>query len=453
MRFMVACIVVFSLVSTSLAQTTWYVPDDFPAGIQAAISDPSVVSGDIIIVRPGTYAETITFEGKAVTLKSEKGPAVTIIDGGRYRSVVRFTKGEGPDAVLEGFTLTNGKGASGGLPHCRGGGISCLRSSSPTITGNIITDNTTPDYGGGIYCDESSPAITGNIISDNFGGVSGGGITCFDEADPVIVNNLIHGNSAYFNGGGIYCFLNSKPRIANNTIVFNSAPTGGGLYCYRHCWLYICNTILWGNDATIGPEIGLSSYSYASIFCSDVKGGKADVYNSGSNTLVWGAGMIDADPLFADPDNADFHLTYGSPCKNAGLNRAELPADDCEGDPRIFGGRADIGADEYCYHLYQLGSAVPGRWISVRVVGAPGAWVVLGEGAGVQDPPEPSSYGPVHIARPWTSQPLGVIPAEGILFALVQVPSSWNPGEERYFQAAVGGSITMLTNLMTVQVE
>ena len=39
------------------AQTTWYVPDDFPAGIQAAISDSTVVNGDTIIVRPGTYVE------------------------------------------------------------------------------------------------------------------------------------------------------------------------------------------------------------------------------------------------------------------------------------------------------------------------------------------------------------------------------------------------------------
>ena len=28
--------------------------------------------------------------------------------------------------------------------------------------------------------------------------------------------------------------------------------------------------------------------------------------------------MIDSDPLFVDPDNNDFHLTWNSPCRDAG---------------------------------------------------------------------------------------------------------------------------------------
>lgn len=52
------------------AQTTWYVPDDYST-IQGAISDVSVVDGDSVIVRPGTYVENIDFLGKAITLMSE----------------------------------------------------------------------------------------------------------------------------------------------------------------------------------------------------------------------------------------------------------------------------------------------------------------------------------------------------------------------------------------------
>ena len=54
-----------------------YVPDDFGT-IQLAIDVSS--PGDVILVRPGTYIETIDFKGKAITVRSVEGPEVTIID-------------------------------------------------------------------------------------------------------------------------------------------------------------------------------------------------------------------------------------------------------------------------------------------------------------------------------------------------------------------------------------
>ena len=94
MKLVSTLAVLLFLPAIGFAQTTWYVPDDFPGGIQAAISDPSVVDGDTIIVRPGTYYENLDFLGKAITLKSEMGPDLTIIDGGWDASVVTFQSGE-----------------------------------------------------------------------------------------------------------------------------------------------------------------------------------------------------------------------------------------------------------------------------------------------------------------------------------------------------------------------
>ena len=48
--------------------------------IQSAIN--TSVDGDVVCVDAGTYAETIDFLGKAVTVQSELGPGVTVIDGG-----------------------------------------------------------------------------------------------------------------------------------------------------------------------------------------------------------------------------------------------------------------------------------------------------------------------------------------------------------------------------------
>jgi hypothetical protein len=104
--------------------------------------------------------------------------------------------------------------------------------------------------------------------------------------------------------------------------------------------------------------------STATISHSDIKGGKNSIHVEYGCTLNWGPGMIDADPLFLDPLNDDFHLTYASPCIDAGDNYApSLPAVDFEDDPRIFPGNGkgvylvgappqpaivDIGADEFC---------------------------------------------------------------------------------------------------------
>ena len=69
--------------------------------------------------------------GKAITLQSTEGPGVTIIDGAQKRtSVVTFENDEGPDSVLEGFMITNGR-FGGGDVGGEGGGIFC--GASPTL--------------------------------------------------------------------------------------------------------------------------------------------------------------------------------------------------------------------------------------------------------------------------------------------------------------------------------
>jgi len=207
--------------------TTFYVPDNY-AKIQGAIDASS--NGDTVIVRSGTYAENVDFVGKAITVKSEMGAVVTTIDGNQKRSVVTFKSGEGLDSVLEGFTLTNGKGTFGGYWY-NGGGINCRSSSSPTITNNVISNNTAKHFGGGIGLEDSSPVIANNVISNNTAAGFGGGIGCNHNSSPEITNNTVSGNTSNYEGGGIYC-RDSSPEITNNTVSGNTAEDdGGGIYC------------------------------------------------------------------------------------------------------------------------------------------------------------------------------------------------------------------------------
>lgn len=217
--------------------TVIYVPDHY-ATIQGAIDASE--AGDTIIVRAGTYVENINFLGKAVTVKSESGTEVTIIDGGNppdpsKGSVVTFGSGEGPETNLQGFTITNGTGTDLGLFGTNGGGILCI-DASPTIRENKIIANTVAfGYGSGIECRYSTALIEDNVISQNTGASVGGGIRCYFSS-PTIRNNEITENRAfgvYIGGGGIHGY-HSSPLVEGNYIAYNNADVAGGGMMFSH---------------------------------------------------------------------------------------------------------------------------------------------------------------------------------------------------------------------------
>ncbi len=125
------------------------VPGNQPT-IQAGID--AAVNGDEIIVVPGTYFETINFLGKAIIVRSSGGPRVTIIDAQGAGSVVTCQSGEGPDTVLEGFTIT------GGLASLGGGMFNS--NSSPTLKRCNFRDNQAVDLGGGSLTSAAAPRLS-----------------------------------------------------------------------------------------------------------------------------------------------------------------------------------------------------------------------------------------------------------------------------------------------------
>jgi parallel beta-helix repeat protein/predicted outer membrane repeat protein len=188
----------------------------FVMSVQKAID--SAQDGDTIVIPPGTYYENIDFRGKSITLESEDPydwdvVEATVLNGQLNGSVVSFASGEGAGTVLRGFTITNGSGRSLEGTLC-GGGI-FIGESSPTISNNLIMQNTA-SLGGGIYIrgDSAQPSLTGNIIRNN----QGIGVLSDSGAQPTIVANEITGNS----GQGIFS-SQSHSIITGNTIAGNSA--------------------------------------------------------------------------------------------------------------------------------------------------------------------------------------------------------------------------------------
>lgn len=319
-----------ALITLPCGADTILVPGDY-LFIQHAIDHAA--HGDEILVGPGVYAENLNFLGKAVVVRSSQGAGTTTINGKSTGSVVTFENGEGPDTVLEGFTLTKGMGTV----------ISPYR------------------FGGGVYCSFSSPTLRHNIIHDN-GPVDRGGGIFLNSSSPVLVNNLIHDNAVtgpvYGNGGGIACWYYSSPVLTNNTLYGNTAQTeGGGLWCHHHSSPVVTNCIFWNNEAPGGPQIYVGSQSFPSTLTlahSNVQGGVDGLLVGAGCTLNWGAGMISDDPGLLDPAGGDFHILFTSPCVDSGDNDAPyLPDEDIEGEARVFDGNydqlsvVDMGSDEF----------------------------------------------------------------------------------------------------------
>jgi len=356
-----------------------------------------------------------------------------------------------------------------------GGAVFCDDKSSPVLTRCTFTGNSTY-FGGGIYCsDGSEPVLIDCTITGN-DSWSGGGVYCFD-ASPTLIGCAITNNTAAASGynargGAVYLYRDSFPVLTNCAITGNTADDGGGVYCDRETNPTLINCTIAGNTA-VNNGAALACDSYHSSNPSDVAmtncilwNGLDQVWNNDGSTLAitycdvqggWiGTGNIDADPMFADSNKGDYHITGSSPCRDMGDDSVVIELHDFEGDPRIVRGVVDIGADEYYYHLYHVGDVVSGSPIEVKVIGYPYAPVTLYLGSGIQDPPQSTPHGDFWLTWPllWQGN-IGTIPGDGVLVLPAMVPSGWSAGSEHPLQALVGqwgGISTKLTNLMTLTV-
>ncbi len=188
---------------------------------------------DTVIVSPGRYNEAVNFKGKAIVLKSEKGPAVTIIDGWKLGdSVVKCINGEGPSTKIDGFTITSGTGNTEiyGERETVGGGLMCLHSS-PTVTNCIFVDNEVSYHGGAIYNGERSNTVIRNCKIRSNRAQRGAGIYN-SRCTPEIRDTEFLNNYSGYGGGGMYNFGSSARVIACTFRKNKSQYNGGAIYDY-----------------------------------------------------------------------------------------------------------------------------------------------------------------------------------------------------------------------------
>ncbi len=199
-----------------LACTAW-VPGDH-ATVEDAVD--AAVDGDVVCVEPGSYPTELGFGGKAITVVGVGGPSMTTLDGGDLATVVKFIDGEGPDSVLQGFTLTGG--------HAGAGGGAKMRGTSPTLRLLVVEDNTAIEVGGGLYLEESAAQLADVIVRDNLSGEEGGGLHAYLSSPEIQMSSFVD-NTAFGSGGGL-SFRESEATLIDVVIQDNgSHEAGGGL--------------------------------------------------------------------------------------------------------------------------------------------------------------------------------------------------------------------------------
>jgi hypothetical protein len=163
------------------------------------------------------------------------------------------------------------------------------------------------------------------------------------------LNRCIVSNNTAYSGGGIYESTLNNCLVVSNTGLYYGGGTYGGTL----------------NNCTVVGNNGVGAYGYyfghSGTLCTlnntivyyntlENLNGFAGLYSmdhSCSTPAWYGSGNITNEPGFVDLSGANFRLQGSSPCINAGNNTLTNASTDLDGNPRIVGGKVDMGAYEF----------------------------------------------------------------------------------------------------------
>lgn len=228
-----------------------------------------------------------------------------------YWGIIYFSETADPNSVISYSRIEYASSIMNIESRVIGRAITCW-FSSVSIKNNVIVNN--HDFG--IYLSNSESLVENNIIRNCYFGINTWAFDQYAYLQPVIRNNIVINNRWM----GISIFK-PNPILENNTICFNE---NHGLHIEVIQNQKSINNIIWGNG---NAQVFLDIHATIDLSYSDIEGG-------------WpGAGNIDLDPLFINPQNDDYHLSDESPCKNAGSPITEYnDHDGSHNDMGAYGG-------------------------------------------------------------------------------------------------------------------
>ena len=329
----------FSLLfaATAPAQNTWYVDIEGTApgsgtrldpytSIQFAIDASTTSSGDVVLVLPGVYVESLDFAGKALRLESTAGSGRTTIDADNFGSCVTVA-GSSDLSVVRGFTLRNGFATFGGgllcsdasvdLEACAvtanvassGGGVHAEDGSVVSISGCSITNNVSNGFaedclGGGLCVVESTVTVEDSAIENNAGPRGSGvglveSVATFRNCD--LLTNIFGPPEG--EGGGLHAD-ESDVTLLDSRIVGNRAFRGGGAAILYDSILTVArcefadNASLgsfWGGALLFPADRPGTATIRRSTFSGNVSGGGGAAYVGAGTTTFTGCVFSDND--------------------------------------------------------------------------------------------------------------------------------------------------------------
>lgn len=200
---------------------------------------------------------------------------------------------------------------------------------------------------------------------------------------------------------GLFVDYHANVNLINSTIGNNTCrgefSFGGNIDNGSVVNMY--NTIMYGDslrELSLGSYYGSDYPATANISYSNIEGGEDDIMNwQNYHTLNWLEGNLDEDPQWVGNGDTAYYLQDDSPCINTGtpmyeegmdppyikeengkyvlymhnMDTIHLPATDLAGNPRISGGRIDMGAYEYQDTTTAVAehAEMPGNKVSVVV--------------------------------------------------------------------------------------
>jgi CSLREA domain-containing protein len=266
--------------------------------------------------------------------------AVRRNSGGDYRIFTTY----GLNVAISGLTITNGKAPDGPFtgftkhPGLPGGGIFVGRSVTLTLTGCVISGNSSgapgdglsggppPDSspGGGIY-NEGRLTMNNCTVSDNRvpeRGPKGDGGGIYSSGDLNMTNCIVSNNSTFNGllnkGGGIYAA--GKTTIANSTVRGNRGANGGGIY--NRGEMTVGGSTISDNSTAGGPGGGIYGDGYTTINSSTITGNftpdGASGSQSGGSSGVGGGIANDSNMTLTDCTVSGNRTGRGGAAQNIG---------------------------------------------------------------------------------------------------------------------------------------
>lgn len=254
-----------------------------------------------------------------------------------------------------------------------GGSLIVFHSSFTNERARVTTTSGDSSAGGAIYSTGATlvkldRCIFESCIANGNAAVvlASGGAVFVGSAMTFVTNCLFHACAARGSGlpqpafGGAIFFKNQGSiQIVNNTFVGNAVTPqaglitdvdrpyglGGAIYLTGATTAKVVNNIITQTLGTAVVNNGLIvTFNYNLLWHNaggDIFGFNFPVQNPPSST----DNNIMKDPQFLKGDPL-FHITFGSPAKDAGLNVGS-PGFDIDGETRPFNVIVDIGADEF----------------------------------------------------------------------------------------------------------